>query len=95
MLFGSWQDLFRTVASCIAPEMADRPNYALASVLDDMDQPSANGDAAHTATANGHSSEAQLQDAVQGTSWQTAIDCRKAGLATVLHHVLPIAPHCT
>lgn len=65
MLFGSWQDLFRTVASCIAPEMADRPNYALASVLDDMDQPSANGDAAHTATANGHSSEAQLQDAVQ------------------------------
>lgn len=65
MLFGSWQELFRTVASCITPEMSERPNYALASVLDAADRQ-------HTISAgvdvheNGDLGDRDVQQALDG-----------------------------
>ena len=65
MLFGAWQDLFRTVASCLTPEMSEKPNYALASVLDASDQPTENG-SGPVAAENGEHKELDLQRAVDG-----------------------------
>ena len=68
MLFGTLQnplqDLIRTFASCITPEMSEKPNYALASVLDAADAPAriANG----SVHENGQLSDMDLQQAIDG-----------------------------